>query len=190
MEKVLSGKTVAILAANGFEEVDMTEPQRALLEAGCQIRLVSPEQGLVNGWHGEAWGHYFPIDQVLSSALAADFDALLVPGGSRGIAKLAQNAHTVRFLRGFADGSKPIALMGDAVSLLAVAERAAGRTVAAMSDSEIVAPLTEANAQIGDDPIVIDGALITVAAGTAEATVKQAVAQHFIESLQEVPAAA
>lgn len=189
MEKSLTGKTVAMLVANGFEEVDMTEPQRALLEAGCQIRLVSPEQGLVNGWHGDAWGHYFPIDQILSSALAADFDALLVPGGSRGIAKLAQSPHTVRFLRGFVDGSKPMALIGDAISLLGVAERAAGRTVAA-AGPEIRAPLAEAGVQITDDPIVIDNTLITVAAGSDEATVKRSVAEHFIEHLQDVPAAA
>src|SRR3546814_15118488 len=85
MDHPLAGKTVAILVANGFEELEMTEPQRALLGAGATLKLVSPEQGLVNGWHGKAWGHYFPIDTQISEALAADFDALLVPGGKRGI---------------------------------------------------------------------------------------------------------
>src|SRR3546814_4592100 len=100
MDHPLAGKTVAILVANGFEELEMTEPQRALLGAGATLKLVSPEQGLVNGWHGKAWGHYFPIDTQISEALAADFDALLVPGGKRGIEKLAQNPHTKRLLKG------------------------------------------------------------------------------------------
>ena len=187
MEDVLVGKSVAILVANGFEEVDMTEPQRALIAAGAKVRLVSPENGVVNGWHEAAWGHYFPVDQPLSSALAADFDALLVPGGTRGVAKLSQNAHTVRFLRGFIDGSKPLMVFGDAITLLAVAERASGVDVAAPSDP---AALTEAGAVISEDPIVVAGSVVTVAAGTEVDAVKAAIDTHVIAPLTGVAEAA
>jgi protease I len=74
MDQPLAGKTIAILVANGFEEIEMTEPQRALLKAGATVRLISPEQGLVNGWHGAAWGHYFPVDRGIAEVLGADFD--------------------------------------------------------------------------------------------------------------------
>src|SRR5512135_1854906 len=124
MNQPLLGKIVAILVANGFEETQMTEPQRALLAAGATLKVISPEQALVNGWLGRAWGHYFPVDVSLSTALAADFDALLVPGGKRSIEKLAGLAHTKRFIRGFADGNKAIVMVGHAPSLLAIAERA------------------------------------------------------------------
>src|SRR5690606_34600045 len=99
MDTPLAGKNVALLVANGFEELDMTEPQRALLGAGATVKIVSHEQGLVNGWYGEAWGHFFPVDVPLSQALAADFDALLIPGGFRGVERLAGNAHAKRLVR-------------------------------------------------------------------------------------------
>jgi protease I len=191
MDRPLAGKTVAILVANGFEEIDMTEPQRALLGAGATLKLVSPEQGLVNGWHGKAWGHYFPVDTQISEALAADFDAVLVPGGKRGIEKLAQNPHTKRLLRGFVDGNKPVALVGDAPLLLVAAERAQGRTVA--GNEEIRAQLEEAGAKVEstpENPIVIDRSLITATSEVDTGAFKDAVLKLFVEIAGNMQAAA
>jgi putative intracellular protease/amidase len=187
-DKILAGKTVAILVANGFEETDMTEPQRALLAAGAQLKTISPEQALVNGWHEAAWGHYFPVDGALSEALAADFDALLVPGGSRGVEKLAGNPHTKRFLKGFVDGGKPVAIVGDAVGLLPVVERAEGRTVAA--DESVAGVLTEAGATLSEEPIVADQALLTIRHGAEVEAVKDAVVKHVAEIVDQVADAA
>lgn len=131
MDQPLAGKTIAILVANGFEETEMTEPQRALLKAGAALKVISPEQGLVNGWHGKSWGHYFPVDAQVGDVLAADYDMLLLPGGERSVAKLAQNAHAKRIVSGFMDGGKPVAAVDDAVGLLAAFDKAKGRTVAA-----------------------------------------------------------
>jgi putative intracellular protease/amidase len=178
MDQPLASKTVAILVANGFEETEMTEPQRALLAAGAAVRLVSPEQGLVNGWHGQAWGHYFPVDIPLAAALAADFDALLLPGGRRSIEKLAGNPHTLRILRGFVDGGKPIAALGHAPLLLAAAERAAGRTLG--GEPEILEPLAAAGAVTDSGAAVVDGKILTAPSG---GDVKQAVLNHFVTGL-------
>lgn len=179
MDQPLAGKTVAILVANGFEEIEMTEPQRALLAAGAKPKLISPEQGLVNGWHGKAWGHYFPIDAALSNALAADFDALLIPGGERGIEKLAGGAHTRRFIKGFMDGGKLVAAIGHAPMLLVGGERAAGRTV---SCSPAVAEALEAaGAKIVEEPMVIDGNLITARSDVDLGVLKGAIVKLFIE---------
>ncbi len=178
-ESSLAGKSVAILVASGFEEVEMTEPQRALLAAGATVRLVSHEQGLVNGWHGRAWGHYFPVDVPLSSALAADFDALIVPGGFRSVDKLEGVAHTARFLRGFVDAGKAVALFGQAVRLLGQAERLAGRSVVA--DAEIAETISAGGATIAEGPIVIDRNLVSIAAEQEMETVCPAVAQHLSE---------
>src|SRR6202790_2617313 len=100
MHKPLAGKNIAVLVASGFEEIQMTEPQKALLALGATVRLVGPES-LANGWHGAAWGHYFPVDAQISSMLSADYDMLLVPGGTRSLVKLAQNPHTRRIVSAF-----------------------------------------------------------------------------------------
>jgi len=179
MEQPLAGKTVAVLVANGFEELDMTEPQRALLAAGATPKVVSPEQGLVNGWHGKGWGHYFPVDINLSSALAADFDALLVPGGQRGMEKLLNSPHTTRFVRGFMDGGKPIAALNHGSLVLVAAERIAGRTIA--MPTELQPGLQDAGAVAGEDAIVVDGNLLTSRDEVDMHELKAAVARHFTE---------
>ena len=116
--KPLNGLKVAILVANGFNENQMTFFQRGVLEAGANPRIVSVENGLANGWQGKAWGHYFAVDCPLTDALAADFDILVIPGGQRSLDKLKLTAHTRRFIGGFMAAQKPVALIGDAISLL------------------------------------------------------------------------
>ena len=188
IDQQLAGKTIAILVASGFEEMEMTEPQRGLLAAGATMKVVSHEQGLVNGWLGKAWGHYFPIDVPLSSALAADFDAVLVPGGFRSIEKLQSVAHTQRFLRGFADGGKPMAVCGKAIGLMASAERLQGRTVADASESRDEA--TAAGATLSTDPLVIDRNLITVGDEYDMEALKRAIVDTFTEVTENLAAAA
>ena len=175
----LAAKSVAVLVASGFEEVEMTEPQRALLAAGATVRLVSHEQGLVNGWHGRAWGHYFPVDVPLSTALAADFDALIIPGGFRSIDKLEGVAHTARFLRGFVDAGKAVALFGQSVRLLGQAERLAGRTVTA--DAEIAEAITAGGATVAEGTVTVDRNIVSIAAEQEMDAVCRAVVQHLAE---------
>jgi putative intracellular protease/amidase len=164
MDSMLAGKKIALLVANGFEETDMTELQRALLSVGAGVQVVSPEQALVNGWHGEAWGHYFPVDGALSSALAADFDAVIVPGGFRSIEKLSTSQHTGRFVKGFLDAEKPTVLIGDASSLLATLERAEGRKV--IAGESVAQALREAGATVeAESNTLVDGNLMTVRSG-------------------------
>ena len=81
MSGELSGKKVAILAANGFEQVELTEPKLASEEAGATASIVSPESGKVKGWKLTNWGDEFPVDVPLEEAKADDFDALVLPGG-------------------------------------------------------------------------------------------------------------
>lgn len=119
MHKPLAGQSVAILVANGFNEIEMTTFQRALLEAGATPRLISTESSLAHGWQDKTWGHYHPVDKNLSDALAADYDMLILPGGHRGHDKLKQTAHTRRFIGGFMLAYKPVMVVGDAVKLMA-----------------------------------------------------------------------
>lgn len=131
MFKPLLGQKIAFLVGNGFNERDLTEAQRALQKEGANVRIVSMDHGLVNSWNENAWGLHFAADQVLSEALAADFSLLVVPGGQRSVEKLKLTAHTRRFLRGFVETGKRVALMGDATDLLIFADLAAGYTLSA-----------------------------------------------------------
>jgi protease I len=77
----LKGLKVAILVENGFEQVELTEPRRALDQAGAETRIVSPQNGRVRAWNLTEWGDKFPVDVPLDQARADDFDALRLPGG-------------------------------------------------------------------------------------------------------------
>ena len=76
MTDTLSGKEVAILVANGFEQVELTSPKEALEKAGAKVTIVSPEQHTVKGWDYTNWGDDFKVDLPLDRAKAEDFDAL------------------------------------------------------------------------------------------------------------------
>jgi protease I len=129
MKKPLLGEKIAVLVANGFSEKDLTFTQKNLVNAGGVLRIVGMDHGLVNSWNDQGWGLNFATDQVLSEALAADFDMLIVPGGQRSIDKLKLTAHTRRFVGGFVGMNKPVAFFEEAVDLLLFAERAQGYTV-------------------------------------------------------------
>lgn len=128
--KVLAGSKIAILVANGFTEQDKTEAQRALIEAGAVTKLVSPDAGLVNGWSGATWGHHYAVDAALSTALSADYDMLVIPGGQRSLDKLKLTAHTKRFINGFMAAEKPVVVYGDALHIMITTDNIRGRTVA------------------------------------------------------------
>lgn len=150
---------IAILAAGGFEESHLTDVQKILLNRGIATKVISPDGGLIQGWHDGGWGHHFMADDKMSEILSADFAALIVPAGARSIVSLKQKPHTLRLIKAFAESGKPLALLGEAGELLAVAEQAAGHTLAA--DPATRETLESAGAVISDENIVIDGVLIS-----------------------------
>ena len=117
-----SGKTIAIMVANGFDETAFIAIQRAMMTAGGQLKVVSREAGLTNAWNGKGWGMSYPADATLSTTLAIDFDALIVPSGSRHIENLKTEAHAKRVLRAFLRENMPVLLQGEAISLIDLIE--------------------------------------------------------------------
>jgi len=158
-DKPLKGETIAILIASGFNEHDMTKAQRALIDTGATVKMVAPDNGLVQGWHDNVWGHYFAADAQISQVLAADFSTLLIPGGQRAMDKLKSNPHTARFLKGFLMYGKPVALFGDAVQLLAHVNLAEGKTVSGPEGMEQV--MKAAGAVWSTEPVVVSENLLT-----------------------------
>jgi len=170
------------MVANGFEETEMTEPQRALLKAGATLRTISTEQGLVNGWHGKAWGHFFPVDKQINSVLGADYDMLLLPGGERSLEKLSANAHSRRIIGHFLDAGKPIAAIDDGVGLLAIAQKLKGRTVAAPEQCHEA--LGAAGATVSEDGVHVDGVLVTARNLESLAEFVDQTIKIFVEAFQ------
>ncbi|MGB4100520.1 MAG: DJ-1/PfpI family protein [Alphaproteobacteria bacterium] len=159
MSPIAASPSVLILVANGVDEVQLTEVQRALTKAGLKFCTVAPEQGLVNSWHDNAWGHYFPVDRGIGEVLGSDFDALVLPGGTRSATKLKQNLHTRRLVNHFLDADKPVAAIGAGVGLLALGTRIGGRTVAAEVD--VAAELVAVQIQVAPEAVVTDRNLHT-----------------------------
>ncbi|MGE3623157.1 MAG: DJ-1/PfpI family protein [Bdellovibrionales bacterium] len=159
MSLSIADKQVAILAADGFNEHQMTEIQRALVKARARLKIVASETGVVNGWQGDGWGHHFHVDAPVYEALGSDFDMLVLPGGLRSADKLRQNPHTRRIINHFLDADKPVAAIGEGVSLLALGGKVSGRTVAAAAGQ--AEALKAAGAVIGENPEEVDGNLFT-----------------------------
>ncbi|NTU50036.1 MAG: peptidase C56 [Desulfobulbaceae bacterium] len=159
MTMTLADQSIAIIAANGFDENHITAIQRALTKIKVPYKIIAPEQGLVNGWQDNAWGHYFTVDAPLGTALGSDYDALVLVGGERGIAKLKANPHTRRIVNHFLEAEKPVAAVGAGVALLALSAKSKGLSVAAPADTHD--ELKTAGAEISTEPMVVEGAVLT-----------------------------
>lgn len=109
MDKKLNGRKIAILVADGFEQVEMTEPRKALEAAGAKTDLISPDGTEVQGMNHHDKGDKFPADRDLKKVSARDYDALLLPGGVANPDKLRTIPEAVQFARDFAQAGKPIA---------------------------------------------------------------------------------
>ncbi len=159
MKITLEGRRVAILVENGFEQVELTEPRKALEEAGARTTLVSPAPTKVSGWkHGE-WGDDFDVDLPLDEADPDDFDALLLPGGVMNPDRLRMNTAAVAFVRSFFDQKKPIAAICHGPWMLVEADVVRGRRVT--SYGSIKTDLENAGAEWVDEEAVTDQGLVT-----------------------------
>jgi protease I len=121
-EQSLQGKTIAILASEGVEQVELTEPRKALEQAGATTELISIEQGEVQAVNHIDKGDTFPVDHTVGEVNAESYDGLLLPGGALNPDNLRQNEQAVRFVREFYDTGKPIAAICHAPWLLVEAD--------------------------------------------------------------------
>ena len=160
-DRRLSGKKVAIIVANGFQETHMTETQKVLTAEGASSVVISSEVGVVNGWHEGSWGHNFFVDSGLNKVLPSQYDALLIPGGERSLTTLSGNAHAKRIIKGMVDSGKVVGVVGRSAALLAAAECAAGRTVA--GNEVVKEQVTQAGAIWSEGEVAIDDNIVSSA---------------------------
>jgi protease I len=157
--KTLAGKKVAILVADGFEQVEMTEPRRALDEAGARTTLISPVQGHVQGWRHFDKADRFPVEVRLAEASAGQYDALLLPGGVANPDQLRMIPDAIAFVRAFFEAGKPVAAICHGLWPLIDAGVVAGRTVT--SWPSLKTDLINAQATWVDEEVVTDKGLVT-----------------------------
>jgi protease I len=126
----LTGKTVAILVApEGIEQIELTDPRAALEEAGATVHLLSTEAGEVQAFEHLDKADTFVVDRVVGDVDAGDYDALVLPGGVANPDALRMDEGAVAFVRAFADQGKPIAAICHAPWTLVEADVVRGRTL-------------------------------------------------------------
>jgi len=157
--KILEGKRVAILVADGFEQVELTEPRRALDDAGAETHVVSPAEGRVRGWNHAEWGDEVPVDERLDDARPQDYDALLLPGGVINPDKLRILPRAVEFVRAFFEARKPVAAICHGPWTLVEAGVATGRRMT--SWPSLKTDLKNAGADWSDKEVIVDRGLVT-----------------------------
>jgi len=155
----LKGLKVAILVEDGFEQVELTKPQKALDVAGADTRIVSPKPERVRSWNFTEWGEDFPVDVPLGRANVQDFDALLLPGGVMNPDTLRMQPKAVEFVKAFFDAGKPVAVICHGPWTVIEAGAARGRRIA--SWPSLKTDLRNAGAAWMDQEVVVDGNLVS-----------------------------
>jgi protease I len=155
----LSGKRVAILATDMFEQVELVEPRKAVEEAGADVDLVSLETGEIQGFNHYDKADKFPVDKAVSDVSADDYDALLLPGGVGNPDTLRTDEDAVAFVRSFVDQGKPVAAICHAPWMLVEAGVARGRKLT--SFWSIKTDVKNAGGNWVDEQVVVDNGLVT-----------------------------
>jgi len=155
----LSNKKVAVLVTDGFEEVEFTQPIKALKDAGATVVVIALEEGKVKAWAHDKWGGEYDVDLAVGSADASNYDALVLPGGVMNPDKLRMDKDAVSFVGGFFEDNKPIAAICHGPWTLIETGELQGRRVT--SYPSLKTDLTNAGAEWVDEEVVVDNGLVT-----------------------------
>lgn len=159
MSNDLKGKKIAILATDGFEQIEFTTPKQKLEEAGAEVQVISDHSGEIKGWDSGEWGKSFSVDKAVDEAMASDYNGLMLPGGVINPDKLRRNEKAVEFSKSFFEDGKPIAAICHAPQLLIETGALNGRELT--SFPSIKTDLKNAGAKWVDKEVVVDQGLTT-----------------------------
>lgn len=155
----IEGKRIAVLATHGFEQSELEVPLNHLRKAGADVHVVSLEKGEITGWQGKNWGNPVPVDAVLNDVDAADYDALVLPGGQINPDLLRVEPEAVAFIKAFWTAGKVIGAICHAPWLLVEAGIVKGRRVT--SYGSIQTDVKNAGGLWEDSDVVTDKGLVT-----------------------------
>lgn len=155
----LAGKTIAVLATDGFEQVELTKPVEALKAAGATVEIVSPRAGEIQGFEHHDKGDTVSVDRTLENASAGDYAGLVLPGGVINPDALRLEDSAIRFIKAFTDAGKPVAAICHGPWTLINAGAVSGRKMT--SWPSLQADLENAGAEWVDQEVVVDNGLVT-----------------------------
>jgi protease I len=155
----LDGKKVAILATDGVEQVELTEPRKAVEQEGADVTLVSLEEGEFQGFDHLDKGDTFTADKAVKDVSADDFDALLLPGGVANPDFLRTDEDAVGFVRDFARSGKPIGVICHGPWTLVEADVLKGRQIT--SWPSLKTDIRNAGANWADEEVIVDNGLVS-----------------------------
>jgi protease I len=155
----LQGKTIAFLATDGVEQVEYTEPRKAVEQAGGTAHLVSLSSGEIQGFNHLDKGDTFPVDRAVSEASADDYDGLVLPGGVANPDVLRTDPDAVAFVRSFFEDGKPVASICHGAWTLVEADVVKGRTLT--SWPSIRTDIENAGGAWVDEEVHTDRGLVT-----------------------------
>ncbi|MET0505498.1 MAG: type 1 glutamine amidotransferase domain-containing protein [Luteibacter sp.] len=156
----LDGRRIAVLATDGFEQSELTEPKRLLEAAGATVDVIAPgDAAQIKGWDTKDWGQSVDVDVHLDQADAGKYDALVLPGGVINPDKLRTDEKVLALVKAIAGAGKPVAAICHGPWTLINAGLVKGRKVT--SWPSLQQDLGNAGAQWEDSQVVKDGNLIT-----------------------------
>jgi protease I len=159
MAQKLAGKKVAVVATDGFEQSELTEPLKALKDAGAEAHVIAPKAGQIQGMKHDEKGDKISVDKTLSEVDAGDYDALVLPGGVTNPDALRLDRRAIAFIRRFIEDDKPIAAICHGPWTLIDAGGVEGRRMT--SWPSLKSDLKNAGAQWVDEEVVVDNGLVT-----------------------------
>jgi protease I len=187
MADQLTGKKIAFLAADMVEQVELTEPWKALEQAGAELELVSLKEGEI-----QAFNHYdkadtFKVDKIVEEADAADYDGLVLPGGVGNPDNLRQDENAVQFVRGFFEQGKPVGAICHAPWTLVEAGVVRSRTLT--SFPSLQTDIRNAGGNWLDEEVHVDSGLVTSRKPDDLPAFNKKLIEEFAEGRHEAQAA-
>jgi protease I len=159
MASRIDGKRIAFLATNGVEQVELTVPLEAANGAGGIVEIVSTRPGQIQGMKGDDKGDTFTVDRTTNEVKVDDYDALVIPGGTKSPDRLRTDPNAVAFVRSFADSGKPIASICHGPWMLVEADVVAGRTIT--SWPSLKTDIQNAGGRWVDEVVHVDQGIVT-----------------------------
>ncbi|WP_439473245.1 type 1 glutamine amidotransferase domain-containing protein [Brevundimonas sp.] len=155
----LAGKKIAVLATDGFEQIELTQPVDALRAAGATVEIISPKEGEIQGFKHHDKGDRVSVDRALNDADAGDYDGLVLPGGVINPDALRLEDKAVAFIQAFTEASKPVAAICHGPWTLINAGAVSGRRMTSWPSLRV--DLENAGADWVDEEVVVDNGLVT-----------------------------
>lgn len=159
MPKDVNGKKVAIITENGFEEIELTSPKKALEEAGVTVHIVSPQNEKVKAWDHDHWSGEINVDVHVSDLDIENYDMLIIPGGVINPDKMRTDVDCVSVVQQFLEAGKPVAAICHGPQLLIETGMISGRKMT--SYHSIKTDLINAGVIWEDKEVVVDNGIVT-----------------------------